>query len=154
MQQHLFSLPERRVELDSSVQWLGVRDYLQEAEVVAGMVQQAMQDDPSLRFADMAMLVKGEPFPCTTIHVHGKDPLELEQRESGCKAPVFGRSCIEPGNIDDYALTPEYVVEDLAEIWDYIAEDSPNRADSFIDSIDSKFRELSELPHIGRPRHG
>ncbi|MBO8092414.1 MAG: type II toxin-antitoxin system RelE/ParE family toxin [Prosthecochloris sp.] len=43
-------------------------------------------------------------------------------------------------------------VEDLAEIWDYIAEDSPNRADSFIDSFDSKFRELSELPHIGRPR--
>ncbi len=57
MQQHMFSLPERRVELDSAVQWLGVRDYLQEAEVVAGMVQQAMQDDPSLRFADMAMLL-------------------------------------------------------------------------------------------------
>ncbi|RXK80522.1 type II toxin-antitoxin system RelE/ParE family toxin [Chlorobaculum sp. 24CR] len=28
-------------------------------------------------------------------------------------------------------------IDDLSEIWSYIAEDSPNRADRFIDSIDS-----------------
>lgn len=33
--------------------------------------------------------------------------------------------------------------DDLAEIWSYIAEDSPNRAVEFIDSIDGKFHELS-----------
>ncbi|MCG8344051.1 MAG: type II toxin-antitoxin system RelE/ParE family toxin [Chlorobiales bacterium] len=43
-------------------------------------------------------------------------------------------------------------VEDLAEIWDYIAEDSPNRANSFIDSIDRQFHKLAESPHIGRSR--
>jgi toxin ParE1/3/4 len=44
------------------------------------------------------------------------------------------------------------VFDDLVEIWSYIAEDSPNRADTFIDSIDRKFRELSRSPHIGRSR--
>lgn len=42
--------------------------------------------------------------------------------------------------------------DDLAEIWNYIAEDSQNRADVFIDSIDKKFNELAQLPHIGRSR--
>ncbi len=44
------------------------------------------------------------------------------------------------------------VFDDLAEIWSYIAEYSPTRADTFIDSIDRKFDELSRLPHIGRSR--
>jgi toxin ParE1/3/4 len=43
--------------------------------------------------------------------------------------------------------------DDLAEIWSYIAEDSPNRADTFIDSIDRKFHELARSPHIGRSRN-
>lgn len=44
---------------------------------------------------------------------------------------------------------------DLAEIWDYIADDSEDRADGFIDSIDSidrKFRILANQPNIGRVR--
>jgi len=41
---------------------------------------------------------------------------------------------------------------DLIEIWDYIAEDSEARADAFIDSIDKKFRTLSQRPGIGRLR--
>jgi len=41
---------------------------------------------------------------------------------------------------------------DLAEIWDYIADDSEDRADSFIDSIDRKFRILADQPNIGRMR--
>ena len=45
------------------------------------------------------------------------------------------------------------VIDDLAEIWSYIAEDSPNRADTFIDSIDGKFHELAQSPHIGRSRN-
>ena len=45
------------------------------------------------------------------------------------------------------------VFDDLAEIWSYIAEDSPNRADTFIDSIDRKFHELARSPHIGRSRN-
>ena len=45
------------------------------------------------------------------------------------------------------------VFDDLAEIWSYIAEDSLNRADAFIDSIDTKFHELAQSPHIGRSRN-
>ncbi|ACD91062.1 MAG: type II toxin-antitoxin system RelE/ParE family toxin [Chlorobium limicola] len=45
------------------------------------------------------------------------------------------------------------VVEDLAEIWSYIAEDSSNRADSFVDFIDGKFHELAQSPRIGRSRN-
>jgi plasmid stabilization system protein ParE len=32
---------------------------------------------------------------------------------------------------------------DLAEIWDYIAEDTEARADAFIDKIDRKFQTLA-----------
>lgn len=41
---------------------------------------------------------------------------------------------------------------DLAEIWDYIADDSEARADTFVDTIDGKFRTLAERPNIGRAR--
>jgi toxin ParE1/3/4 len=41
---------------------------------------------------------------------------------------------------------------DLAEIWDYIADDSEVRADTFIDSIDQKFQALAERPNIGHMR--
>mgnify|MGYP001258239030 FL=1 len=41
---------------------------------------------------------------------------------------------------------------DLADIWDYIAEDNESRADAFIDAIDQKFHVLAERPAMGRPR--
>jgi toxin ParE1/3/4 len=41
---------------------------------------------------------------------------------------------------------------DLAEIWAYIADDSPDRADAFVDLIDSKFQSLSRRPGMGRRR--
>ncbi len=52
---------------------------------------------------------------------------------------------------------PEIIIrplalEDLADIWDYIAEDSQARADAFIDSIDMKINELAGSPHAGRSR--
>jgi len=42
---------------------------------------------------------------------------------------------------------------DLVEIWDYIAEDSEARADSFLDRIDKKFGILAQRPAIGRLRN-
>jgi plasmid stabilization system protein ParE len=51
--------------------------------------------------------------------------------------------------------------DDLAEIWDYIAEDSETQADLFIDPItcfergyanDRKLRLLAEQPNLGRTR--
>lgn len=41
---------------------------------------------------------------------------------------------------------------DLAEIWDYIAEDSEARADAFIETISEKLQTLAESPSIGRAR--
>ncbi len=34
-------------------------------------------------------------------------------------------------------------LSDLAQIWDYIADDSEERADAFIATIDAKFQTLS-----------
>jgi len=41
---------------------------------------------------------------------------------------------------------------DLAEIWAYIAEDSPERADAFADLLASKLEALARRPGMGRPR--
>ena len=43
-------------------------------------------------------------------------------------------------------------IRDLDEIWDYIAGDSPARADRFVDQLVQKCREASELDAIGRAR--
>lgn len=55
------------------------------------------------------MTIDGELFPCTTMHVDSQEPLELEKREEAGELPVFGRSCIEEGEVDPETLTPEYV---------------------------------------------
>ena len=45
-----------------------------------------------------------------------------------------------------------HALADLAEIWAYIADDSPDRADAFVDLVDSKFQALSRRPGVGRRR--
>lgn len=42
--------------------------------------------------------------------------------------------------------------DDLAEIWDYIADDSEAQADLFVDTIDRKLQLLAEQPNLGRSR--
>ena len=41
---------------------------------------------------------------------------------------------------------------DLADIWAYISRDSPNAADSFVDRLWHRCRQLTEMPGIGRRR--
>jgi toxin ParE1/3/4 len=43
-------------------------------------------------------------------------------------------------------------LEDLAEIWAYIADDSPRQADAFAAAIDREIRDLARHPLIGRAR--
>jgi toxin ParE1/3/4 len=43
-------------------------------------------------------------------------------------------------------------LEDLAEIWAYIAEDSLRQADAFAAAIDREIRDLARHPLIGRAR--
>lgn len=42
---------------------------------------------------------------------------------------------------------------DLAEIWDYIANDSEAHADIFVEKIDEKFKTLAAQPYTGRRRN-
>lgn len=58
LQRRLFrEPPDEKTALDGSVQWVGVRDFMQEAEVAAGMAQSMLADDPSLKPADIGLLV-------------------------------------------------------------------------------------------------
>ncbi len=43
-------------------------------------------------------------------------------------------------------------LEDLAEIWAYIADDRPRQADAFAAAIDREIRGLARRPLIGRAR--
>jgi len=43
-------------------------------------------------------------------------------------------------------------LQDLAQIWAYIADDSPANADDFAALIDSKFQALARQPGMGRAR--
>lgn len=57
LQQQLFASPDEKSALDTTVQWLGVRDFLQEAEVAAGMVQTMLAENPELTPSDIGLLV-------------------------------------------------------------------------------------------------
>ncbi|WP_120632117.1 type II toxin-antitoxin system RelE/ParE family toxin [Ruegeria sp. EL01] len=46
----------------------------------------------------------------------------------------------------------EKAENDLAEIWTYIAEDSPNNATAFINQITERFEPLLQHPEIGPSR--
>lgn len=55
---NLFSMAEAPSQpLDGSLQWLAVRDSLQEVEVVASMIQAARRQHPLLDFCDLALLI-------------------------------------------------------------------------------------------------
>jgi toxin ParE1/3/4 len=52
----------------------------------------------------------------------------------------------------DYIVSSE-AEADLEEIGDYIAQDNPHRADTFIDEIRARFEEISRMPlaYAARP---
>ena len=56
-QGQLFSATTEKIERDESIQWVAARDYLEEVEVTAGMIQSALDLNPSLRFADIGVLL-------------------------------------------------------------------------------------------------
>ena len=42
---------------------------------------------------------------------------------------------------------------DLDEIWWYIAQDSPDHADRFLDRLQERFLALADFPKMGRSRN-
>lgn len=57
LQARLYQPSATRAALDDSVQWVGVRDFLQEAEVAAGMVQTLLAEHADLKPAEIGLLV-------------------------------------------------------------------------------------------------
>jgi hypothetical protein len=60
LQTRLYRASDEKAALDASVQWLGVRDFLQEAEVAAGMVQRWLAEHSDLKPADVGLLLPDE----------------------------------------------------------------------------------------------
>lgn len=57
LQNNLFEPHAQQVKLDDTIQWLACRDYWVEAEVAAGMVQQALREDKKLKTSDLGLLL-------------------------------------------------------------------------------------------------
>ena len=57
LQERLFEAVTDKGEIDGSVQWVGARDFLQEAEVAAGMVQTMLSETPDLEPSDIGLLI-------------------------------------------------------------------------------------------------
>jgi len=94
LQQRLFSAPAKKVPRDGSVQWLGVRDYLQAAEVAAGMVQQMLAENPGLSACEIGLLLPdafeyslaiGDAFALAGLPLSGL-PAERGQKDLGREA--------------------------------------------------------------------
>jgi RecB family exonuclease len=60
-QQNLFSATSEKAARDESIQWVAARDYLEEVEVAAGMIQTALSRNPALRHADIGVLLPSDP---------------------------------------------------------------------------------------------
>jgi ATP-dependent helicase/nuclease subunit B len=67
IQQHLFSDHKKRIATDGTTQWIGVRDYLEEAEITAGMVQKVLSESPELQASDIALLIPAENLYCQSL---------------------------------------------------------------------------------------
>jgi toxin ParE1/3/4 len=54
----------------------------------------------------------------------------------------------------DYIVSPE-AEADLEEIGDFIAQDNPHRADTFIDEIRARFEDICRMPlaYVARPEN-
>ena len=57
LQRHLFEPASVTATADETAQWVRVRDFYQEAETAAGMAQQLLVDDPTLRPHSIGLLV-------------------------------------------------------------------------------------------------
>ncbi len=57
LQERLFEVVTDKVQVDGSVQWVGTRDFLQESEVAAGMVQTMLSENLDLKPADIGLLI-------------------------------------------------------------------------------------------------
>mgnify|MGYP001241970934 CR=1 FL=1 len=78
LQNHLYQKTDRVSALDASLQWMAVRDYLQEAEVAAGMIQQLRDSDSDTELSEIGLLLPSNQIYAQAIHdVFGRSGLPL-----------------------------------------------------------------------------
>lgn len=78
LQQNLFAEKIKPQAVDSSLQWLAVRDALEEVEVVAGMIQQGLHDDKTLVAAEIGLLIPNQAdYPIFINEVFAKAGLPV-----------------------------------------------------------------------------
>jgi len=94
LQTGLFLPPGTKGKLDKSVQWVGTRDFLEEAEIAASMVQTMLEEHAALKLADIGLLVPDsfeysvavdDAFTRAGLAVSGL-PVERWQRDLGREA--------------------------------------------------------------------
>ena len=94
LQSELFKLSADKATLDDSLQWVRVRDFLEEAEVAAGMVQSILTEHPKIKPAEIGLLLPDsfeyavavdDAFSRAGIAVSGL-PVERWQRDLGREA--------------------------------------------------------------------
>ncbi len=67
LQQNLYAKNADVTKIDDTLQWLAVRDYLEEVEVAAGMIQRTLKEDATLQPSDIALLLPEDPAYSTSV---------------------------------------------------------------------------------------
>lgn len=101
VQRRLFLPGGNAIQADSSLQWIGCRDFLEEIEVAAGVVQTLLAEHPELSASDIGVLVPdefeyalavGEIFSLAGLQVSGL-PVERWRRDLGREAVLLFLYC-------------------------------------------------------------
>jgi toxin ParE1/3/4 len=50
-------------------------------------------------------------------------------------------------------IISQQAIEDLSDIWSYIALDNPNAADRFVEQLHESCKSLAKMPEMGRQRN-
>ncbi len=94
LQAGLFLPPGTKGKLDNSIQWVGTRDFLEEAEIAACLVQTMLEEHADLKLADIGLLLPDsfeysvavdDAFTRAGLAVSGL-PVERWQRDLGREA--------------------------------------------------------------------
>ena len=95
IQNKLFSATLEKVKRDESIQWVAARDYLEEVEVAAGMIQSALRQDPTLKPADIGVLLPTDSEYAQAVRsVFGLSGLPVSALASDTSLRDIGRETV------------------------------------------------------------
>ena len=95
LQSHLFGAPAKQAKRDDTLQWLAARDYLQEVEVAAGMIQRALKESPELSPCRIGILLPTDNAYCAAVRdVFARAGLPLSGLPKPERMRDFGREAV------------------------------------------------------------